>query len=220
MGAAEKKEFIKRKLKDEHKCSGACTRCTKQARLIDLMADSNIPVGYWLLSMKNFEGPPLLREIVEKYTSDIEKTYMSGRSVCFAGSQGTGKTMSSTCILKSALKRGFSSYYTTASDVLNSMTNINKIESQKILRGADFLVIDELDSRFFVSNNVKELFSGIYESIFRYRSHNTLPTILCTNEIEGISNVFYGAAVQSIESLNSQYLTIYPIAGLDFRKNG
>ncbi len=94
----------------------------------------------------------------------------------------------------------------------------NNSKIRRTLRDVDFLVIDELDSRFFPSDAQKELFSSIYENIFRYRSHNTLPTIICTNETNNILNVFHGPAVQSITSLNNQYLTIYPVAGVDFRK--
>ena len=128
--------------------------------------------------------------------------------------------MSSICVLKAALKKDFSAYYTTASDMMSEMTNYkNNYEYKRCLRSADFLVIDELDSRFFPSDAQKEFFSSLYESMFRYRAHNTFPTILCTNEPDGISSVFYGPAVQFIESLNRQYLKVYPVVGIDFRKN-
>jgi len=144
---------------------------------------------------------------------------MEGKSICLAGSQGTGKTMSSICILKAAIRQGFDVYYTTASDMLNELTDFkNSTERRNRLRTTDFLLIDELDSRFFTSDSVKELFSGIYENIFRYRAHNQMPTIICTNETEGILNVFYGAGRQSIDSLNRQYLKIHPVVGKDYRK--
>jgi len=219
MSIANKKELVKQKVKKEHGCSGACARCARIHRLIDLMYDANIPVGYWFLTMKNFTGAEELKDIYEEYISSLLYSYMDGKSICFAGNQGTGKTMTSICILKKAIKNGYSAYYTTASDILNNMTDYkNNGEFRARLRESDFLVIDELDSRFFTSDSVKELFSGIYENVFRYRSHNMMPTIVCTNETDGISGVFYGAGVQSIESLNQQYLTIYPVVGPDFRK--
>lgn len=219
MSVGTKKELIKKQVIVEHKCSGTCQRCTKVHQLLDKMEEANIPVGYWLLTMKNFSGSQNLKEVADDYSTNIQKKYMEGKSICFAGSQGTGKTMSAICILKSALKANFSVYYITAVDLLNEMTNSRtNYELRMRLRSVDFLVIDELDSRFFVSDSAKELFSGIYENIFRARAHNSLPTILCSNETDGILNVFYGAGVQSIESLNNQYLTIYPVVGQDFRK--
>ncbi len=219
MSVADKKEIAKTTVKEKHGCVGTCIRCAKAFNLIDKMFDANIPVGYWFLNMKDFEGSPKLREIYEKYVVNLHDKYAEGNSMCLAGNQGTGKTMSSVCILKEVLKYGFSAYYTTASDILNDMTDYrNAGDVRNRLRTTDFLVIDELDSRFFVSDSVKELFSGIYESIFRFRAHNLMPTIMCTNEVEGIYKVFHGAGVQSIESLNHQYLVVHPVVGKDFRK--
>ena len=218
MSIANKKQLLKDKIIKKYK-DQYDPKCVKTLRLMDLMCEANIPMGYWFLKMKDFNGPNLVKEIIEKYIDSIEDNYVNGVSFCLAGNQGTGKTMSSICVLKAAIKKGLSAHYTTASDIMSEMTDYkNSYSYRRILRDSDFLVIDELDSRFFPSDAQKELFSSIYESIFRHRSHNTFPTILCTNETEGISNVFYGPGVQSIQSLNRQYLKIYPVAGIDFRK--
>jgi DNA replication protein DnaC len=220
MGIATKKDLIKKQIVIDHKCVSPCIRCTKAHQLIDKMEDANVPVGYWRLSMKEFKGAPKLKEIVDTYIANIHQKYFEGKAVCFAGNQGTGKTMSAICILRAALKENFSGYYITATDLLNEMANSRSNHDLRFkLKNVDFLVIDELDSRFFVSDSAKELFSGIYENIFRFRAHNTMPTIMCSNETDGILNVFHGAGVQSIESLNYQYLTVYPVVGQDFRKN-
>ena len=221
MSLTRKKDLLKQKIVSKHGCSGGCVKCAKKHQLIDKLEESNVPIGYWFLNMKEFKGEKKLGEVVNEYIENIQEKYMLGESICFAGNQGTGKTMSSICILKAALKKGFSASYITASDMLNEMTDSRYSNDLRYrLRNADFLVIDELDSRFFTSDSAKELFSGIYESIFRFRAHNTLPTVICTNETEGILNVFYGPGVQSIESLNHQYLTIYPVVGPDYRKQG
>jgi DNA replication protein DnaC len=219
MSIATKKELLKAQVLSEHKCAGLCVRCTKIHQLFDKMEEASIPVGYWRLSMKNFQGAPKLKEIVDEYIQNIKQKYIDGKAICFAGSQGTGKTMSAICILRAALKENLSGYYITATDLLSEMTNSrSNHDLRRILKSVDFLVIDELDSRFFISDSSKELFSSIYENIFRFRTHNTMPTIMCSNETDGILNIFYGAGVQSIESLNNQYLTIYPVVGQDFRK--
>lgn len=219
MSIANKKDLVKENVKNEHGCEGACARCARLHKLIDLMFEANIPVGYWFLTMKEFKGAEEIKTIYDEYVGNLKDKYMGGESICFAGNQGTGKTMSSICILKEALKKGFSAHYTTASDILNNMTDYkNSSALRDKLRTTDFLVIDELDSRFFTSDSVKELFCGIYENVFRFRAHNTMPTIICTNETEGVLKVFHGAGVQSIESLNHQYLTVYPVVGPDFRK--
>lgn len=215
-----KRELIREKIKKDHGCKDLCFECNKKFVLIDKMYDANIPVAYWLLTMKDFSGSPKLKEIAEDYILNIKEKYNSGKSICFSGNQGTGKTMVSVCILRTAIKNGFKVYYITASDLLTiSMDRKNNIDVLEKIRNVDFLTIDELDSRFFVSDSFKELFSSIYENIFRNRAQNMLPTILCTNETDNILNVFYGQVVHSIKSLNAKHLEVYPIAGKDFRKN-
>lgn len=217
MPISTKKQLIKEKIIAEIG-SPHDPRCVKALRLIDSMDDSSIPVGYWFIKMKDFGGSPKLGEIINSYISNVKQNYIDGTSICLAGNQGTGKTMSSICILKAALKSNFTAHYTTASDMLTEMVSSEKINVRKTLREVDFLVIDELDSRFFVSDAQKELFSSVYESIFRFRAHNTMPTIICTNETENILNVFHGQAKQAIQSLNHQYLKVYPVVGIDYRK--
>jgi DNA replication protein DnaC len=215
----KKRELIKEKLKKDHGCSGVCSECTKKFIIIDEMHSAGIPVEYWLLTMKEFAGAPKLKEITDEYITNLKDHYLKGRSVCFAGSQGTGKTMAAVCILRAAIKSGFSVYYLTAADLLAEMTDFrNSNDLRHKLREVDFLVIDELDSRFFTSDSTKELFSSVYENLFRYRAQNLMPTIICTNETDSVLNVFYGQGLQSIKSLNARYLTIYPIMGQDFRK--
>lgn len=191
----------------------------RAAKLIDSMSDSNIPAGYWFYTMNNFSGPGMLKDVVEKYIKGIKHNFVNGKSICLAGGQGTGKTLSSICILKTALKKNYTAFYITASDMMAEMTKYNTSHGFRAkLREVDFLVIDELDSRFFPSDAQKELFSGIYENIFRHRAHNLQPTIICTNETVNILDVFYGASKTSIKSLNNQYLKIYPFPGVDFRR--
>lgn len=218
MSVVKKAELVKREIVEKHGCNSLCAKCARSHRMVDCMVDSNIPVGYWFLTMEKFTGAAKLKEITDKYIENIQDNYMHGKSICFAGNQGTGKTMSSICILKKAIKKGFGAHYTTASDIFNKMTERQNYGVREVLRETDFLVIDELDSRFFVSDSAKELFSGIYENIFRFRSHNMLPTIICTNETDSILNVFYGQSKQAVDSLNSQYLKIYPVVGQDFRR--
>lgn len=215
MSIGKKKELVKAKILAEY---GQGIKTTKIHRMIDKMADANIPAGYWFLTMDKFVGSPKLKEIVDDYVANLQDYYMEGSSICLAGNQGTGKTMSSICILKAALRKDFSAYYTTAADMLSDLSDKETSSIRSRLKSVDFLAIDELDSRFFTSDSMREFFSGKYELIFRHRAHNQLPTILCTNETQDILRVFYGPGVQSIESLNNQYLRVHPVVGKDYRK--
>ena len=196
---------------------------TKSTRLtaINRYAESNIPIEYWGLKMeKDFHGDPRLLTKYQEYTADLKSSYIGGHSVCFAGGHGLGKTMTVTCILKQASHKGFSCLYTTLSDivtVLTSAPNDEKFLAKRELALVDFLVIDEFDSRFMPSENAADLYARSLESVFRTRSQNKLPTLMCTNSPNVVES-FNGPLKASIDSLMKGYLTPFPVFGDDFRK--
>lgn len=188
---------------------------------VNRYAESNIPIEYWGLKMeKNFHGDERLLKKYNEYTNDLKKSYLEGNSICFAGSHGLGKTLTVCSILKKASNKGFSCLYTTLSDIVNILTlanNEDKFLARRELTMVDFLVIDEFDSRFISSDNAADLYARSLENVFRTRSQNKLPTLMCTNS-PNIIESFNGPLKASIESLMKGYLKVYPVFGEDFRK--
>lgn len=204
--------------------SGEGTIQDKHVKLIAInrYAESNIPVEYWTLKMdRDFYGDPRLLEKYNEYINDVKKSYITGSSICFAGSHGLGKTMTVTCILKKAAQKGYSCLYTTLSDIVSVLTaNIGgeeKYLARKELVMVDFLVIDEFDSRFMPSENAADLYARSLESIFRTRSQNKQPTLMCTNSPNVVES-FNGPLKASVDSLMKGYLKVFPVLGEDFRK--
>jgi len=216
-----KLEILRRKAREDCECKGTgCGKCASKIDRMSRYALSGIPVKYWGLAFRDFAGDKNFGNFVINVLSDIDQFYLEGKSLAFVGNLGTGKTYAACSILKKAIVSGYSGKYLQMADIVNSILS-KKLDSKSYLDSildADFLVIDELDSRFFPSDAQKELFSGIYENVFRHRAHNLQPTIICTNETVNILDVFYGASKTSINSLNSQYLKIYPFPGIDFRR--
>jgi DNA replication protein DnaC len=186
-------------------------------------AESNIPIEYWSLKMeKDFQGDPRLMAKYTEYIADLKKSYTNGYSICFAGGHGLGKTMTVNCILKKACQKGFTCLYTTLSDIVAVLTQASSEEkfiARRELMLVDFLVIDEFDSRFMPSENAADLYARTLENIFRTRSQNKLPTLMCTNS-PNIVETFNGPLKQSIDSLMKGYLKVFPVLGEDFRKKG
>ena len=188
---------------------------------INRYAESNIPIEYWYLKMeKDFIGDKSLLEKHNEYIIDVKSSYINGKSICFAGAHGVGKTMTSCCILKKACQVGYQCLYSTLSDIVNVLTqspNEDRFFARRELILIDFLVIDEFDPRFMSSDNSIDLYARSLESIFRARSQNKLPTIMCTNSPNIVAS-FNGQLKLSLESLIKGYLIIHPILGKDYRK--
>lgn len=188
---------------------------------INRYAESNIPIEYWSLKMeKDFYGDPRLLTKYNEYIADLKKSYLEGSSICFAGSHGLGKTLTISSILKKASNKGFTCLYTTLSDIVNVLTsasNEEKFLARRELTLVDFLAIDEFDSRFISSDNAADLYARTLENIFRTRSQNKLPTLMCTNS-PNIIETFNGPLKASIDSLMKGYLKLFPVFGEDYRK--
>jgi len=183
-------------------------------------SEANIPIEYWNLNMNDeFKGDKRLFELYSSYTSDLKKSFLEAKSFCLAGSHGLGKTMTVCCILKECIHKNYDVLYTTLSDVVNVLTSASteeKFFARRELCLADFLAIDEFDSRFIASDNAADLYARTLESIFRTRSQNKLPTLMSTNS-PNIVESFNGPLKDSIKSLVSGYLTMFPVFGKDFR---
>ncbi len=189
---------------------------------INRYAESNVPIEYWTLKMeRDFKGDPRLLTKFSEYVADLKLAYEAGTSVCFVGSHGVGKTMTIACILKKASLKGYSSLYTTLSDIVSVLTqgtNEDKFLARRELVMVDFLAIDEFDPRFVSSENAADLYARSLESIFRTRSQNKLPTLMATNSPNPVKS-FSGPLEASIDSLTKGYLEMFTIApGKDFRK--
>jgi DNA replication protein DnaC len=198
---------------------------TKNIKLIAInrYAESNIPIEYWTLKMdRDFKGDDRLLKRYNEYIADLKSSYMNGASICFAGGHGLGKTMTTTCILKKASQKGYSCLYTTLSDIVTTLTSASgedKFLARRELALVDFLVIDEFDNRFFASENSADLYARSLESVFRNRSQNKLPTLMCTNSPNPVDG-FNGTLKASIGSLMSGYIKIFTVMpGIDYRPN-
>lgn len=198
---------------------GLCNKCRVKVTIYNRYFESNIPLEYWDLKMKNFVGWPGLLKKYNEYVHDIKQSYIDGTSLCFAGLHGTGKTTTSTCLLKHASHKGYSCLYTNLSDMIGALTAADSSEkfiAKRELMMVDFLVIDEVDSRFIGTDNASDLYARTLEGIFRTRSQNKLPTIMCTNS-PNVLEAFNGSLKASIGSLMKGYMKIFPVLGDDHR---
>jgi DNA replication protein DnaC len=214
----KKKALAKAEISRRCGCNAGCVKCSGMRAFVDTMADANIPEIYWMLSYKNFSGAEHIKKSTEQYIEKIDDSYRIGDSICYAGSPGTGKTMSACTILKSALSKGYTAYYTSLSDVASYLAdNTYKTSFYHKLINVDFLCIDEVDSRHFADTETSENFFGrSFERVVRYRVQNRLPIIFATNH-GSLNEAFSGQFKKIIESIGSQTVRTIMSVGLDHR---
>lgn len=195
---------------------GSCVSCAKAASRIELYADAHIPVKYWGLSFKDFNGDKRFAEKFRTILKDVDSFYSDGKSIILTGSLGVGKTYSISCLLKLAATKDYTCYYTTMSDVISSaISNQTFLEEVK---SVDFLAIDELDPRWiFPSEKSEQLFGSTMEHLLRTRFQNCLPTIIASNA-DNVDAIFNSAFGKTFTSLRSGFADIYIIGGVDFRR--
>jgi DNA replication protein DnaC len=211
----------KKKLNMQNSIDGLCARCSVAATLFNRYGESNIPMEYWDLKMeRDFKGDPRLLKKYNEIVGDLKSCFINGVSICFAGTHGIGKTLCCTNILKRTVAKGYFSLYCTWNDMVDTLIqapNDEKFLAKKELCMVDFLVIDEVDSRFIASENMADLYARQLEYVVRSRRSNKLPTFLCTNS-PNMLEVFNGALKQSMSSITSGHMETFVVLGTDFRK--
>jgi DNA replication protein DnaC len=212
----KEKEKIMAKCKN---CHGAgCSSCSGYCAYIDQMSEACIPVDYWYRKIEDFYGSEEFKKIILDYINRIDDEFVNGLTLCFSGHRGTGKTMAACSVLKKALLKNYSAYYTTMVDAVSILTSYESSYFREMIKNIDFVVIDEVDQRFFPSQGSQELYGNHFEYILRTRSQNKLPTIICTNS-EDTNGIFSGQFKESFESLKAQFVKTIHVGGKDARQN-
>lgn len=70
-----------------------CKSCSLKTIAYNRYAEANIPVDYWDLNMDQFKGDKVLFDKYTAITSDLNKYYTIGTSLCFAGPHGLRKNI-------------------------------------------------------------------------------------------------------------------------------
>lgn len=221
MVPAKKLNLIRSRI--QKKCSHCkgegCSICRAKWARCKNYAEANIPVSYWMLAFKDFQGDPNFKKSIVSVLKQIKAFYERGLSLAFIGNFGTGKTYAATSILKMALVSGYTAQYVNMSDVVAETVKSNYEFLAKISE-VDFLCLDEYDARYvFPSDRSEQLFGQTMERLLRERFQNGLPTILCSNTPD-LKDVLAGDFGRATESLFAKYMKTFYVKGKDYRKGG
>lgn len=155
---------------------------------------------------------------VEDYIDIIDLVPLSELGgICFMGSNGTGKTLLASMILKEAYacryscKRiTFTQYVSIYTESWGNSDSPSSPLTADDLKNVEFLVLEEIGKE--IDSKVT---APILEDLLRYREDNGLVTIICTNSDVKSLTARYG---ESIMSLIAGATTRVTLTGTDFRK--
>lgn len=157
-------------------------------------------------------------EHIESYIDIMDLVPLSELGgICFMGSNGTGKTLLASLILKEAYtcryscKRiTFTQYVSIYTENWGNSDSPSSPLTAEDIKNVEFLVLEEIGKE--IDSKVT---APILEDLLRYREDNGLVTIICTNSDVKSLTARYG---ESIMSLIAGATTRITLTGTDFRK--
>lgn len=175
-----------------------------------------IPRRFARKTIKDFivedENLEAVKDFVEEYIENLSENILDNQGIFFFGSNGVGKSMLASIILKEAYMLRYSGRRVTFSVLISEYTKTwNKEESQyDTYKGVEVLVLEEvgkeIDSKIAVP---------ILEDLLRYREEKGLLTIICSNCSPKVIEEHYGVSIMSLIKGN---MTPIKIVSKDMRQ--
>ena len=151
----------------------------------------------------NDEDLKKVKDFCEDYIANIDSNYQENKGIFFYGSNGVGKSMLSSIILKVAYihrytcrRVTFSSYisvYTESWSMKNGDRDASIDNLYQNYKNVEFLVLEEVGKEID-----SKIAKPILEDLLRYREENGLVTIICSNVRPSEIEKSYGASVMSL----------------------
>jgi DNA replication protein DnaC len=210
-----------------------------EQRIKDVLTSINLPRQFWDYELEHFDlrndsnnkrlnakdkkQKTLAYELTKKYTDNIKSILHGGtvsmpsakgseveaNSIVFRGKEGSGKTLLSCVILKSALEFSHDVYYlpwVTLYDSLASYDEPDKIDMMEYrFHHSDLLVVDGLNEYAYIDN---KFFKMKLETLFSYRFTRNLPLIWTMDLSKESMAQMFGPCV--ISFIKSSFLITLP----------
>lgn len=179
---------------------------------VELLSIANVPERFWKMTLDDYEFTGKLAQfkpLFLAYINNLSQMHSDGCSLVLMGSNGCGKTMLASIIMQEALKRYYSSYYLTVTDLIERTFSGENLTS---LISCDILVLDELGAETKLKSQSEVV---TIERLLKFREEKKLPTIICTNLNKKEVSTRYG---NTVYSLLDSYVNII-IVDADKRKS-
>lgn len=168
-----------------------------------------IPKSFRGNTLKDFDvkGKSELKKVkglVQAYIEDLDSNFENNKGLFLYGSNGVGKTMLSSIILKEAYRHRYTSRRSTFVEYVDKYTKVWNAKSADekatledelytYYKAVEFLVLEEVGKE--IDSKVS---ASILEDLLRYREDNGLVTIVCTNLNISLMTERYGESCISL----------------------
>lgn len=168
-----------------------------------------IPKSFRSNTLKDFDvkGKSELKKVkglVQAYIEDLDSNFENNKGLFLYGSNGVGKTMLSSIILKEAYRHRYTSRRSTFVEYVDKYTKVWNAKSADekatledelytYYKAVEFLVLEEVGKE--IDSKVS---APILEDLLRYREDNGLVIIVCTNLNISLMTERYGESCISL----------------------
>ena len=176
-----------------------------------------IPSKFLRTTLEDFEDSTdflsEVKDFVHNYIANIDDNFDNNSGIFFNGSNGVGKTMLASIILREAYRHRYTARRSTFVEYMNQYTKVwdaslsDKETAEDSLytyyKAVEFLVLEEVGKE--IDSKVS---SPILEDLLRYREDKGYVTIICTNLTFSDFTERYGASCASLVQGNLVPVTI------------
>lgn len=171
-----------------------------------------IPRTFWNVSSDHVTyNVAVFSSVVVRYRKRLRLALQRGYSLLFVGDNGVGKTMFASYLLTQAIKRGFTAYYTTLTqldaDIKRGFRDREADQRLQAMLESDFVAIDEVGKERF---KLDSFTTSQFESLLKRRYDNGEPVILGSNAAHDDLCKMYGATVESMFDGRYQVVSLEP----------
>ena len=166
----------------------------------------------------DFDSANLVLKDVADYTNNLVTAKKKGISLMLAGSNGSGKTLLATSVLKAVIRTGMSAQMASLGGIIQVYTDgwvdpVKRRLFDERIRNVDFLLIDDVGKEYQAKSS--DLTEIMFDNLIRYRVGRRKPFIITTNTSPTDLRNRYGNSLMSL--LVGKTISLEVIDG-DYRK--